>query len=83
MKQLFHEEVYFAGIDGDVNRLVVKGISCQTSIPHQKYEPVQMSALPEGSWSENKIEFDGSNATGECVVIIDGYSRFSHAEIIK
>ena len=81
-KSLLREKVWFAGIDGAVERKVKSCMPCQVTTPETTREPLQMSPLPEGPWKEVSVDFKELSGGGYLLVVYDDYSRYPVVEVI-
>ena len=57
VKSLLRENVYWPGLDADVNEFISRCIPCQANLRILPPEPVKMSTLPEKSIRRNKCRF--------------------------
>ena len=73
-----------AGIGAKAEKLVAQCLPCQASTPQQKSKPLKMSPLPSEPWNEISVDFAGPYPSGDYImVILDKYSRFPVAEVIR
>ena len=76
-KALIREKIWFPGIDRRVE-IKIKQCLCQSVTAENKFEPLEMTELPEKPWDNVSIDFSGPYPTGKhLLVIMDDYSRFS------
>ena len=80
-KSLLREKVWFAGMDGAVDKKVKSCLTCQAATPETKREPLQMSPLPTSPWLEVSIDFK-ELSPGYLLVVTDDYSRYPVVEIV-
>ena len=57
VKSLLRENVYWPGLDADVNEFISRCIPCQANLRIPPPEPVKMSTLPDKSIRRNKCGF--------------------------
>ena len=57
VKSLLRENVYWPGLDADVNEFISRCIPCQANLRIPPPEPVKMSTLPEKGIRRNKCRF--------------------------
>ena len=81
-KSLLHEKVWFAGIDGAVEKKVKSCMPCKVATPETTCEPLQMSPLPDGLWKEVSMDFKQLSGGGYLLVVYDDYSRYLAVEVI-
>ena len=74
-KSLLREKVWFAGMDGAVDKKVKSCLACQAATPETKREPLQMSPLPTSPWLEVSIDFK-EQSPGYLLVVTNDYSRY-------
>jgi len=83
-KQLCRSKLWFPGLDRCVEEEVASCIPCQASVPQKSREPLRMTTLPEGPWTQASADFCGPFPTGEYVLLlIDDYSRYPEVEVIE
>lgn len=83
-KSFIRSKVWFPGMDKAVEEEVESCIPCQANTNRSVKEPLSMSELPKGPWLELSLDFCGPLPTGEYIlVIVDEYSRYPIAEIIR
>ena len=83
-KSLLREKVWFPFIDDKTEKGIKACLPCQASVPESKFEPLNMSPLPQAQWQDLSMDFYGPLPTGELLlVIIDEYSRFPVVEIVR
>ena len=76
-KKLVREHVWFPGIDKEVEETIANCRECQVNTDKFQLQPLQMSPMPNGPWSELSIDLFGPLRTGKhLLVIIDDYSRY-------
>ncbi|XP_048735644.2 uncharacterized protein K02A2.6-like [Ostrea edulis] len=81
-KSLLREKVCFPGIDKIVESTIKSCIPCQATVETKRIEPLQMSPLPSGPWTEVSTDFCGPFPSGDyLMVVID--SRYPVVEILK
>lgn len=56
-KQLIHEKVWFPGIDRLVERRIETCNPCQSVVPTNNREPLEMSELPFKPWDKVGVDF--------------------------
>ena len=57
VKSLLRENLYWPGLDADVNESISRCIPCQANLRIPPPEPVKMSTLPEKGIRRNKCRF--------------------------
>ena len=84
-KQLIREKVWFPGIDKQVEQSVKSCIPCLSSNPSPiQREPLSMTPLPPGPWTEVAVDFAGPFPSGDyLMVVVDEYSRYPEVEVIS
>lgn len=74
-KQLVRNYVWFPNIDKAVEDAIATCPKCQANTNAFQLQPLQMSRLPNGPWSELSIDFYGLLANGKhLLVLIDDFS---------
>ena len=81
-KSLLREKVWFAGIDGAVEKKVKSCLACQATTPEANREPLRMSPLPGGPWNGVSVDFKELSGGGYLLVVYDDYSRYPVVEVI-
>ena len=83
-KALLCTKVWFPGVDTAAEEAVKRCIPCQANTTRREREPLSMSPLPRGPWSEINIDFSGLLPTGEyLLVIVDEFSRYPIVEVLR
>ena len=78
---LLRGKVWFAGIDGAVEKKVKSCMLCQATTSETTREPLQMSPLPEGPSKEVSVDFKELSGGGYLLVVYDDYSRYPVVEV--
>jgi len=84
-KQFLRETVWFTNLDRLVEKAVSHCLYCQVATPKscETMEPLKMTPLPDGPWSEVAVDFSGPFKNGDyLLVVIDEYSRFPEVEVV-
>ena len=83
-KQLLNRFVWFPGMNTAVERYVKKCRVCQANSEKREYEPLKMSNMPIGAWSELSADFHGPLLCGTyLLVVMDEYSRYPIVKSVK
>lgn len=83
-KQLLRSNLWFPGIDGEVERLIKRCQKCQINTESTKFEPIGSTEMPEGPWDLVSIDFYGPVRCGKyLLVIICEYSRYPIVKILS
>ena len=83
-KRLLRSRVWFPGIDRMIEDAVQSCIACQAATHTQHREPLKMTQLPKGPWTNVSIDFCGPFPSGEmALVVIDEYSRYPEVEFVS
>ena len=83
-KSLLREKVWFPYIDKQVEELCKSCIPCLASVSKNESEPLNMSELPDGPWTEISADFYGPLSSNTyLLVIVDDYSRYPVVEIVS
>jgi hypothetical protein len=84
-KKLLRSKVYFPNMDRLVENALTQCMACQAVTPTHQVEPLKMSPLHAAAeWTELSADFAGPLPDGTyLLVIIDEYSRFPVAEIVR
>ena len=83
-KARLRSKVWWPGIDKDIEKFISSCHSCQLTSCPDKSPPLIMTPLPEKPWSILGIDLCAPFPSGESLlVVVDYYSRFPFAEIIR
>ena len=83
-KALLRTKVWFPCVDTAAEEAVKRCIPCQANATRRETEPLSMSPLPRGPWSEISIDLCGPLPTGEyLLVIVDEFSRYPIVEVVR
>lgn len=83
-KQLIRSHVWFPNIDRLVEDAVKTCSKCQANIDNTRFNPLQMTKLPDGPWEMLATDFFGPLSNGiYLLVLIDLYSRYPVVKKIK
>ncbi|XP_053384619.1 uncharacterized protein K02A2.6-like [Mercenaria mercenaria] len=83
-KQMLREKVYWPGIDSEIEELIRTCEQCQLNSFPPKQPTITPTELPDRPWQTVGMDLTGPFPGGEHIlVVIDYYSRFPEAEIIK
>ena len=69
-KQLLKTKTWWPTMNKDTEESVTTGISCQMVCDGSWYEPMKLSALPDGPWQSLYMDMLGSYSTGESILVI-------------
>ena len=83
-KAIIRSKVWFPTMDKQVERAVQDCLPCQVNSRRRDIEPLNMSPLPKGPWTQVSMDFCGPLPSGDyLMVIIDEYSRYPVVEIVR
>ena len=83
-KSFLRSNVYWYGMDRDVENCIKDCLSCQAVSRPYGPPPVNMSKLPDNAWTDLSIDFYGPLTNGKkLLVIIDNFSRFPFVKVMK
>ena len=83
-KALLRQHAWFPNMDKAVKDEIDACLPCQVNGPTNPPEPLLTPEMPKGPWQTIHADFYGPLRTGQYVlVLIDKYSRYPEAEIIK
>ncbi|XP_062614532.1 uncharacterized protein K02A2.6-like [Saccostrea cucullata] len=83
-KSLLREKVWFPGIDKQVESTLKNCLPCQVTTETKHLEPLKMSPLPSGPWTELSMDFCGPFPSGDyLMVVMDEYSRYPIVDFLK
>jgi hypothetical protein len=84
-KALMRFKVWFPGMDTGIERAIKECIPCQANSRATQSAPLKISELPSHPWLDISIDFLSAGLpTGEyLLVLVDEYSRYPFAEVVK
>ena len=83
-KQLIRSNVWFPGIDSEIEKLVQKCDKCQINTDSTKYEPSIPSEMPDGPWDIVSIDFYGPVKCGKYLMVLNcECSRYPLVKVIS
>ena len=67
-----------------VETVISQCIACQATVGNTASEPLHMTPLPKGPWTNVSLDFSGPYRTGEYIlVVIDDYSRYAEIDFVS
>ena len=83
-KQKLRSNVWWPGMEKDVEKFCKACYGCQLVSRPDHVEPIRTTALPSGPWRDLAVDLLGPLPTGESIlVVIDYYSRYYEIEVMK
>ena len=83
-KKLLANYVWFTNMNSKVDAGILKCQSCNANTVKHQFEPLVMSAMPNGVWEDLAVDFHGPLPSGDYLMVtIDEFSRFPIVKIIK
>lgn len=76
MKNLLRKQVWWLGMDREVEEFVKKCVACQLTAGLPRPEPIELTDLPEKPWDYVAIDFHSPDMSRHILVVTDCYSRF-------
>jgi hypothetical protein len=75
-KELIRSKIWFPNINQSVEKAILSCLPCQACTKSHNKEPVVMSPMPSGPWTNLSMDFYTLPTNEEVFVVIDDYSRY-------
>ena len=75
-KSRLREKVWWPNLDNQVEKLITGCYPCQLVGPRPKPEPIMLTPLPQGPWSEIAVDLQEIPKKGHLLVVVGYYSKW-------